>query len=145
MRLQASLQGSGGTGGQQTPPRPSRKITPALPRRTPLIPCVPIPSALQAAASGESNPVQLKLQQAFLDQYSAPHHAVRLSIYPGPTSSERPTDHIWSSLGRDLPLVHFGGLLCVVTQADQSCHGNSHLTSNLPCKATGCESTLGKF
>ncbi len=37
---------------------------------------MPVPRALQAAAEGESDPVQLKLQQAFLDQYSAPHHQV---------------------------------------------------------------------
>lgn len=74
--LQVSLQGTLPNSNVKTPQRPSRKITPALPRRTPLASAVPIPPALQATAQGKADPVQLKLQQAFLDQYSAPHHTV---------------------------------------------------------------------
>ena len=77
--VQVSLQGAMPSSSVKTPQRPSRKITPALPRRTPLVPAMPIPRALQATAQGESDPVQLKLQQAFLDQYSAPHHTVCLT------------------------------------------------------------------
>ncbi|KAK9839106.1 hypothetical protein WJX74_009684 [Apatococcus lobatus] len=76
--LQASLKGTSQSSSVKTSQRPSRKITPALPRRTPLAASISIPPALQAIAQGESDPLQLKLQQAFLDQYSASHHTVKL-------------------------------------------------------------------
>ena len=50
------------------------------------MPAMPIPPSLQATALGESDPLQLKLQLAFLDQYSAPHHTV-CGAPPGPSSS----------------------------------------------------------